>query len=161
MRCKDVTSLLSDYLSGCLDRKTHAAVEAHLGGCPSCSADVDSTRKLLASLTSLGRPKAPDDLWESVRARITGEQWERGLWRRWPLRAIMAVPAVVVAALLVAVLLWPSDRSAVDSSLGREYRYYISSHWRLQRQQALIDPDVVLVRAELQKSALIKVSEVQ
>jgi len=73
----------------------------------------------------------------------------------------VAAPAAVVAALLAAVLLWPSGRSAVDNSLGREYTYYLNSHWRLQRQQAFVDPDVVLVRAELQKSALVRDSGVQ
>lgn len=156
MRCKDVTSLMSDYLSDFLSKESRAAIEAHLTICPSCRAELDATRELLSSLASLGGRKVPADLWESVYARVRSEQVARSSWWQWVLRPILAAPAAVVVAVLAAVLLWPSEKPAIDPSLQPEYTYYINSHWRLQRQQAFVDPDVVLVRAELQKSVLIR-----
>jgi anti-sigma factor RsiW len=154
MKCKAVADLMSDYVSGSLRKDTQAEIETHLAGCPSCRSEAAAARDLAASLSSLGGQKVPVDLWEGVYARIQGGQEVRRAWWRWILRPMVAAPTAVLAALVAAALLWPSGNAPTDNSLGREYTYYIGSHWRLQRQQAFVDPDVFLVRAELQKSVL-------
>ncbi len=154
MKCNDVQNLISDYLSGSLNEDTRAEIETHLAACPSCRAETAVAVDLAASLASLGGHKSPVDLWEGVYARIQTRQEARPAWSSWILRPIVAAPTAVLAALLAVVLLWPSGRAPIDNSLEREYKYYIGSHWRLQRQQAFVDSDVFLVRAELQRSAL-------
>jgi len=110
--------------------------------------------KLLASLTSLGRRKCPVDMWNGVYARITADRQGRRSWWRWALRPVVAAPTAAVAALMAMFIYWPSPGVAMDKAFAREYTYYIGAHSHLQRQQAFVDPDVVFVRAELQKSRL-------
>lgn len=159
MKCKDVASLTSDYVSGSLGEAIRAEIESHLAGCPTCRAEAAATGNLLISLASLGGRKPPTHLWEGVYARITSGQEAKGVWWRWVLRPIVAAPTATAAALLAIVLLWPSGQAPMDKAFAQEYTYYIGAHWRLQRQQTFIDPDVALVRAEVQKSTLAATAE--
>jgi hypothetical protein len=110
--------------------------------------------KLLASLASLGRRKCPVELWDGVYARITAERQARRLSYRWTLRPVVAAPLAAAAALMAMLIFWPAPQTAMDRTFAREYTCYIGAHSHLQRQQAFVDPDVVFVRAELEKSRL-------
>jgi anti-sigma factor RsiW len=159
MNCTDIASLTSDYVSNSLGEAIRAEIESHLVDCPTCRADVDAARDLLISLASLGGQKPPTHLWDGVYARITSDHEAKRVWWRWALRPIVAAPTAAAAALLAITLLWPSGQAPMDDAFAREYTYYIGAHYRLQRQQTFIDPDVALVRAEVQKSALIGSAE--
>lgn len=63
---------LSAYLDDELDGAAHAAVEAHLDGCPECRSLVDDLRRLRRDVMAWGAREAapPPDLWAAVAARL-------------------------------------------------------------------------------------------
>ena len=161
MRCKDAAGSMSDYLAGSLAETAAAELESHLACCPACAAEVSRTRRRVASLTSLSGERSPIDLWAGARARIMAAQTVKALWWRWVIRPVVAAPTAAVMALLALFILWPSPDAPMDKAFAPEYTYYIGAHSHLQRQQAFVDPDVVFVGAELQKSSLVANSEVE
>jgi anti-sigma factor RsiW len=44
LACQEIVELVTDWLEGALDPETHAAVEAHLAGCPHCTDYVEQVR---------------------------------------------------------------------------------------------------------------------
>jgi len=161
MKCKDVRNLISDYVDGSLHGAAEAELESHIDECPACRSELHEMAELMASLASMGGEKSPVDLWGGVRAKITSAEPARRSWWVWVTRPLVAVPAAGLVALFAIALIRPSGQAPLDKGLAREYTYYIGSHWRLQRQQAFVDPDVVLVRAELQKSVITGETEKQ
>jgi anti-sigma factor RsiW len=57
MACQRVVELLDDHLDGALSVEERTAVEAHLAGCPNCSAYL---LQLRAAVTVSGRLRAHD-----------------------------------------------------------------------------------------------------
>jgi anti-sigma factor RsiW len=152
MKCKRVLGLVSDYLGGQLTESTKQDFELHIDCCPACASEVKATSGLLASLSSLSGKRSPVDCWNGVRTCILVERREMTPWWRSVMRPVVAAPAAVAMAVLALFLLWPSPQASVASS--GEYSNYIEAHSVLQRQQALADPDVVFVVAELEKASL-------
>ena len=88
-----VEALLPWYLAGGLDADEHAQVEAHLGDCQACRAELDFERRLKAEVAALPvdvehgwarlhrrlaarpRPRGPDPLAGLVRAWRAGPPW--------------------------------------------------------------------------------------
>ncbi len=65
-RCRDVVSLLVDYLEGRLPEGVRADLEQHLAGCPAYLRDLNTYRSTVSLLRSLGE----DDLPEPLRLRL-------------------------------------------------------------------------------------------
>ncbi len=65
-RCRDVVSLLVDYLEGRLPDAVRADLEQHLAGCPSCLRDLNTYRSTVSLLGSL----TEDDLPRPLRLRL-------------------------------------------------------------------------------------------
>jgi predicted anti-sigma-YlaC factor YlaD len=64
------TDRLSDYLDGDLPDNERVALEAHLDGCPECTAVLDDLRRVIQRARTLS-PAAPTvDLWPAIARRI-------------------------------------------------------------------------------------------
>ncbi len=67
-RCRDVVSLLVDYLEGRLPEHVRADLEQHLADCPACLRDLNTYRSTLSLLASLGEEDLPEPLRLRLRA---------------------------------------------------------------------------------------------
>jgi anti-sigma factor RsiW len=47
LRCRELVELVTDYLEGALDRRTRRRFEAHLSGCPHCTAYLEQIRQTI------------------------------------------------------------------------------------------------------------------
>lgn len=158
MNCEYVSGLISEYVDGNLDEATKAELDSHFDGCEACSAELDSTKRLIASLSGLGGLRSPVDCWAGVQTRIGVIEAAKRAWWRWVLRPVIAAPAAAVMALLALFLLWPLTEQAPmasDKTFAPEYSYYIGAHSHLQGRQALVDRDAVFIKGEMQKASLV------
>lgn len=100
--CDTVPDLIARRLAGEIDPESRRDLEAHLAGCPRCSAEAARIRDALALLE---RDEVPDPgrlYWESfgsrLRVRIAASARRRSLLR---LAAVAAAVAIAVAGLAV------------------------------------------------------------
>ena len=117
------TDTLSDYLDGELAAAEREAVEAHLRGCPDCSAVLSDLKRVVAQAKTV-EPRPPAaDLWAGIEARI--ETSRHVSVTRFPTRErrriAFTVPQLAAAAALVAAvsggLVWQvADRAAKASA---------------------------------------------
>jgi len=91
---------LSAYLDGELTAEDAAEVRAHLAGCESCRAEVESLRATKTLVGRLAQPSLPAGFAAGVWSRIERPSPRRWFW--WP-RPAMALAAVALAVILVAV----------------------------------------------------------
>lgn len=159
MKCKRASELIPDHLGGWIAEPEDQEFESHLADCSYCASEVEATRELLVSLSSLSGRRSPVDCWSHVRATISSPQRATTPWWRWVVRPVVAAPAAAVTVVLALFLMWPSGNAPMASDKASEYSYYIGAHSHLQRQQAFADPDVVFVGAELQKASLVASTE--
>lgn len=157
MNCKTACSLISDYLDDQLADSQKQSFEAHIACCRICACKVSDTREILVSLSLLSVEKSPVDCWEQVRKSIAILPKSRPQWWRGVLRPMVAAPAAVVAALILALfILWPQSTPPVsDKPLASEYAYYIGAHQRAHVPLRFADQDAAFVKAEIQKAGLI------
>ena len=45
--CQEIVEVVTDYLEGAMDAELHAAFEAHLAGCPHCTAYLEQLRAMI------------------------------------------------------------------------------------------------------------------
>ncbi|MBS4009056.1 MAG: zf-HC2 domain-containing protein [Clostridium sp.] len=97
MKCREVKSLMSDWLDGMLSDRQHE-FQAHLDGCLPCSRRVMETKQVITALCKLKRPVAPPppDFSAQVMARLRLEQFEteRRLFRM-PLRSLALAASIL------------------------------------------------------------------
>jgi len=67
MNCKRITGRLSAYLDGELSPRAAERLEAHLGACPACAAQLQGLRHLHHALEGYGAPVADESLARRVR----------------------------------------------------------------------------------------------
>jgi anti-sigma factor RsiW len=67
MTCKQVTSLIMDYLNGELDPETTLAFEKHLNGCSDCVAFLNTYEKTTEATRSLRHEDIPAEVEKRVR----------------------------------------------------------------------------------------------
>ncbi len=113
LNCEDVRPLIEAYVDGELASVRAASLEAHVAGCPACSAALGQQRGLRAALRSRAPyHRAPPGLLEGIVARTTRPEGPSNAsrtkatgrvpsWQRW------ALP--LAASLVLAIL--------IDSSL--------------------------------------------
>jgi anti-sigma factor RsiW len=69
--CSDVRPRIDDYVDGSLGPPEMARLEEHLAGCPTCRAEVEAIRDLLADTSRLPKSMLPArDLWGGIEARL-------------------------------------------------------------------------------------------
>ena len=105
-----VQGVLPWYANGTLDAAERAEVEAHLGACARCRADLEFQRQLRATPATETAPGAADRGWLALRARLEspaadstpplpgGERRRAPRW--WPLA--LGMQALFVAMLMLA-----------------------------------------------------------
>ena len=71
--CQQAVELVTDYLEGALSRRDRRRFEAHLRGCPNCTAYLEQIRTTIALSGSI----QPEDLTPEARADLID------LYRRW------------------------------------------------------------------------------
>ncbi len=158
MNCKYVSGLISEYVDGNLTQAEAAEFEAHVSDCPSCSAELEATADLVASLSGLGGLRSPTSSWAGIQSRVAGLDTTGTPWWRWVLRPVVAAPTAAVLALVGISLLLPlggRDSLDLNTAVAKEYSYYIAAHSGLQRAQMFADPDAVFIVSEVQKAELL------
>lgn len=71
--CQQVVEMISDYLEGALSPREHRRLEAHLAGCPHCSAYLAQMRETLRLTGRL----VPEDLSPAMQREFAD------VYRRW------------------------------------------------------------------------------
>jgi predicted anti-sigma-YlaC factor YlaD len=128
MNCEQVQNLLGRFHDGELGQAERAAVEVHLGNCPSCACELAGIAELAETARSLSAPEPPKDLWKGIAERLVPFPLGESLPARYPLPPgeekkkrdaswRVRPPIRVTAALAAAVLLamgagWLAFRTA-------------------------------------------------
>ncbi len=156
MNCARVDKLICDYIGDCLSTQLRREVEAHLSECASCRAEVEAAERMVGSLGDLSVSRSPVDCWPAIKQRIAERESRQTGWLSWLVRPVVAAPTFAVAMLLLALFLWPQvgETPGRDAEPFSDYAQYVTAHSRLQRQQALTDPDVTFIAAEFEKASL-------
>lgn len=68
--CKDVVSLLTEYLEGGLARDAVATLETHLAGCSACGEYLVSLKKTRDAVRTLASSQVPDECRRTLRALL-------------------------------------------------------------------------------------------
>jgi hypothetical protein len=94
MNCREFTDRVDEFLDGRLDVAEEEDFQAHIAGCPSCTAELASIRELRDLAAALPRSlEPPRDLWPGIEARVSRTKVIRG---RFGHRALLAAAAAVV-----------------------------------------------------------------
>lgn len=100
--CELIRDRLAEYAVGGLRGRMRKRVEAHVGACSDCRAELTALERTGVLLDSVGAQEAPAGTWEAVRLRISERPRARVRARmRWG----WAMGAVALVALVLAVFL--------------------------------------------------------
>jgi anti-sigma factor RsiW len=76
LRCRELVELVTDYLDGSLSRGDRARFDAHIAGCPNCTAYLAQFRETVRLTGTLRiedvEPAARDELLETFRSWKAG-----------------------------------------------------------------------------------------
>jgi predicted anti-sigma-YlaC factor YlaD len=101
--CELIRARLAEYAVGGLRGRMRKRVEAHVGACSDCRAELTALERTGALLDSVGAQAAPAGTWEAVRLRILERPRARVRARPrwgWAMGAV-ALVAVVLAAFFI------------------------------------------------------------
>ncbi len=106
--CEQILSHLDEFVDESLPASDATAVRSHLEACPSCRAEVENLRILLAEARSLRRSIEPErDLWPGIAGRIEDRRVVRGAFDRSPVsmsrRLWMAAAAAAILVVSVSI----------------------------------------------------------
>jgi anti-sigma factor RsiW len=118
MTCADVEPLIGAYADGELDLERALAVEAHLAGCPACTARVTTLRSLSAAVRRAPYFSAPAALVSSVRPASTLSSQVRPSGPRSGglLPWLVAAASVAIAIASVSALVLRRPTTSFDST---------------------------------------------
>jgi len=116
MRCRKVQEDISAFLDGLVPPDRHAALEAHLRGCPECQAELTRLQRLSSLLEGTPAPPLPAGFSQRLMARAHQRQPQRhrfpilfsglmDLWRPMPAARRVAAVAMVVIGLAVGAFM--------------------------------------------------------
>lgn len=116
MDCAAVRTVLDAYALGELSGPLPAAVQAHLGGCRGCHAELQRQNRLTRLLAAVPVPAMPDNLMAHLlhTAQLRNQRRER-LWRKG-----IAAAAVLVLGVVLGVFLsrtWPGMTAPVSGAV--------------------------------------------
>jgi len=137
MKCEAARPLLESYLDGELDRPAVDEVEAHLGSCAACRAELAALEALRGAIRALPRQRAPADLRARVAAvgdlpALESSRGTTGSW--WKLAAAVLLGVAVGAG----VMRWsgPIGGPGSGSLLARDL---LASHLRALAATSPVD----------------------
>jgi len=131
---QEAQRLLPWYATDRLDAADKALVEAHLGGCPQCQADLRFERRLGSEIAAL--PFETEEAWTRLKARMNSKgRWpsiagwvqgaRRGMgrtppWLGWALaaQAVILIAGAVIAPSLPPGAVYRTLGSAAESPAG-------------------------------------------
>jgi hypothetical protein len=137
--CSSARARISDYHDGRLTGREMQRITKHLDGCPRCTAEFQTERRMLRALASLGpvtgAVKEPEDLLLRIRVAISQERAQRyrNRWEEWKLTwrntvgpfvlqfsagVASAVLLLGTVGVLVGMVAHPERASAQDEPLG-------------------------------------------
>lgn len=141
--CDEILELISAALDGELTAEEQAQLDAHLAGCPACSALFDDLRTVHAEMADLPELAAPEGFTARVMDAVAAEgkpeqasnvtefpakRRARGIWKRWG----AAAAAVAVVALSATTLYGEFGKSAstadAPSPMSMDSSTYITSN---------------------------------
>jgi hypothetical protein len=114
MKCDKAQEFFSDYIESTLDRPMTVALESHLSGCETCTADVASLRGLFTVLDKVPQVEPPADFVWRTTTRLQNETLNRReaeqakplpWWKR--LTPVQSFSYAGIAALLIIGLAFP------------------------------------------------------
>jgi anti-sigma factor RsiW len=117
--CEWIRDLIADYIYGGLTEAEVEAVERHLADCPACLAEVEGTRRALATVDRAGLGSAPDGLAEDVIAGVAAELVRPRPWLRVAV-SLAACLALAVVGTWAFVLAPGSGSRGPDPALMAE-----------------------------------------
>jgi len=104
MTCDEAVALLDDYADGLLTPEQAADLESHLETCPTCRAELQSLRELLADAQALPRSITPPaSTWSGIQSRIEGSP-RPGVVPLSSRRSRLRIPLLAAAAVALMVL---------------------------------------------------------
>src|SRR5437867_603059 len=139
MKCDKAQEFFSDYIESTLDRPMTVALESHLSGCETCTADVASLRGLFTVLDKVPQVEPPADFVWRTTTRLQNETLNRReaerakplpWWKR--LTPVQSFSYAGIAALLIIGLAFPF-RQAIDTGI-----------WGLFKGNVVVPPPPVL-----------------
>jgi len=74
MNCQKIKKLLNPYIDQVLDAESAQQVEEHLESCPTCPEEYLRLKGMVASLNSVSQVSAPQNLSQSIMAKISQEE---------------------------------------------------------------------------------------
>ena len=77
MKCDKAQEFFSDYIDNTLDRPMTVALETHLSGCESCSADVAGLKQMWTVLDKVPQVEPPADFVWRTTTRLQNEALNR------------------------------------------------------------------------------------
>ncbi len=133
--CDLIRDRLAEYAVGGLRGRRRKRVEAHVGACSDCRAELVALERTGALLDSVGTQDAPVGTWQPVRER-TAERPRTGARGRPRSAWALGVVAVVLVALGVALLELPRAESPVvvmaaqaDEEMRATMEGHVSALW--------------------------------
>ena len=69
--CRDVVTLLADYVEGHLPPEVHANLEQHLAKCPSCITQLKTYQSTVSLLRSISEEELPPELRCTLRSFLS------------------------------------------------------------------------------------------
>lgn len=72
LTCRELVGLVTDYLEGALPAVDRDRFEAHIAGCPGCTAYLDQMRRTLRALGAIPDDAVPADARETLLRAFRG-----------------------------------------------------------------------------------------
>jgi anti-sigma factor RsiW len=118
--CREVLERLGRFADDELSPQKAGAIEDHVQNCPACRRELESLRRLSASLDAASPPPVPagllGDIIQAARREAPARR-QGGLesWKAWPTAMRLAAAGAAAAACIVGLLL----TSAAHSNRGQ------------------------------------------
>jgi hypothetical protein len=128
MKCDKAQEFFSDYIENTLDQPMVVAIETHLNGCATCSADVADLRSMWTVLDKVPQVEPPADFVWRTTTRLQNEVLNRReaerakplpWWKR--MTPVQAFSYAGVAALLVIGLTVPVVHTNIGPTTGWDF----------------------------------------
>lgn len=160
MDCKEIRSLLSEYLDECLDKDYQTLVEKHLKTCPLCRRELESLRKTVSLVHSLEKVEVPRDFLIGVRKKIERESEVKSFWKRLitPLWIKAPVGGIVTVALCFLILYFanlpPFAKAPLLTTERMEKRTemafkYEDKEMEISAESKLVNPEKELTKVDI------------
>ena len=141
MDCTETLSRLHAYLDQELDLPSSAAIDQHLGSCPTCKAAFAAQSALRVAVRRhadyrhgapaglAGRIRSRLGIADEAPARISRPRWQWPQWGRWlPMGAVAAAAAVISWTAAIQYASLSSDQLVAEQVVAGHARSIVTNH---------------------------------